>query len=104
MVQSLRIWHNIIGKDFAQKAGNGTEKALEDGTSGFDKIKEEVGDIVHTAEEVGKEIWDDIKGIFGGNKGDNDEQADANNTASTSPSSDTSSSGNSTEASSRRLI
>ena len=74
-----------------------------DGKSGFDKIKEEVGDIVHTAEEVGKEIWEDIKGIFDGKKG-KDEQADTNTTGTTSSSNDTSSAGNSTEPSRRRFI
>ena len=54
---------------------------------------------------MGKEIWDDIKGIFGGNKGnDEDKQADTNNADSAQSSNATSPAGNATDPSSRRFI
>ena len=45
------------GKDLAEKAKEGAEKAAEDGKTGFDQIGDEIGKVVETAKEVGKEIW-----------------------------------------------
>ena len=43
---------------------------MEEAKSGLEAIEEEFMDIVHTAEEVGKEVWEGIKEIFGqGEKG-----------------------------------
>ena len=52
------------GKEFVDRAKNEAEKAVEEGKSGFEEIKEGFEEIVGKAEEVGKEIWEDIKGIF----------------------------------------
>jgi hypothetical protein len=94
------IWPNILDNDFSQRAGNGTEKIIEDGKSGFDKIKEEFGDLVETAEEVGKDIWNDIKGIWEHDDKESDNQNGANATESTASGNAT----NTRESSSRRFI
>jgi hypothetical protein len=54
-------------KESAPKKVDVVQSAADkDSESGIDKLKDEVGDIIHTAEEVGKEIWDDIKELFDG--------------------------------------
>jgi hypothetical protein len=57
------------GDDVAEKVEDAADavanKTVEAAKTGIEKLKDEVGDIVHTAEEVGKEIWDDIKDFFG---------------------------------------
>jgi len=52
-------------KGFVDKAKNKTSEAVEHGKTGLDQIGEEFKEIVETAEEVGKEIWEDVKEIFG---------------------------------------
>jgi len=52
-------------KGFVDKAKNKTSEAVEQGKTGLEQIGEEFKEIVETAEEVGKEIWDDVKEIFG---------------------------------------
>jgi hypothetical protein len=52
-------------KGFVDKAKNKTSEAVEHGKTGLEQIGEEFKEIVETAEEVGKEIWDDVKEIFG---------------------------------------
>jgi len=60
---------------------------------------------VNTAEEVGKEIWDDIKGIFDGNKkGKGDGQVETNSSDTSASLNATVSSSNTTIPSRRRLI
>jgi hypothetical protein len=75
---------NEEGKELAEKAKEGASKAVEQGKTGLEKVGEEIGDIVKTAEEVGKEIWEDIVGVFdGGKKGktaDPTPSASGNNT------------------------
>jgi len=56
-------------KGFVDKAKNKTSDAVEHGKTGLEQIGEEFKEIVDTAEEVGKEIWEDVKEIFG--QGDN---------------------------------
>lgn len=75
-------------KRFVDRAKNETEKAVEEGKSGFEEIKEGLEEIVGKAEEVGKEIWEDIKGIFDhgeneGNKTDKAVDRNVNSTART---------------------
>jgi hypothetical protein len=53
-------------KEFLDDAKNITDNVVKHGKTGLKAIEEELKDIVHTAEEVGKEIWEDIKGIFEG--------------------------------------
>ena len=37
---------------------------MEKGKHGIGAIEEQIQEIVHTAQEVGKEIWEDVKGII----------------------------------------
>jgi uncharacterized coiled-coil DUF342 family protein len=70
------------GKDLAEKAKEGAEKAAEDGKTGLDQIGDEIGKVVETAKEVGKEIWEDIKEVFDGGKKEEEKPAgDGNKTA-----------------------
>ena len=61
-------------KGFVDKVKNKTSDAVEHGKTGLEEIGEEFKDIVETAEEVGKEIWEDVKEIFG--QGDQDATKD----------------------------
>lgn len=57
-------------KGFVDKVKNKTSDAVEHGKTGLEEIGEEFKDIFETAEEVGKEIWEDVEEIFG--QGDKD--------------------------------
>jgi vacuolar-type H+-ATPase subunit H len=63
-------------KGFVDKAKNKTHEAVEHGKTGLEQIGEEFKDIVDTAEEVGKEIWEDVKEIFGQGDKQGEKEAD----------------------------
>ena len=63
-------------KGFVDKAKNKTSEAVEHGKTGLDQIGEEFKEIVETAEEVGKEIWEDVKEIFGQGDKQGEKEAD----------------------------
>ena len=64
------VWVNCtvieaVEKDFIDKVENNTSDAIERGKTGFEQIGEEFQEIIETVEEVAKEMWGDVRGIFG---------------------------------------